>query len=273
MSNQSSIMTKKRRVQHFTQAKQQGDKFTVVTAYDYPTAVAVDQSGADIVLVGDSLGMVALGLDSTIPVTMDMMVHHAAAVRRGVSKALVTADLPFLSYHVNRETTVRNAGRLIQEGGAEAVKLEGGVEVIDSVKAVLDAGIPVMGHIGLLPQSVNKLGGYRVQGRSDEDAESLLADARALQDAGVFSVVLEAIPADLAKVITKNLDIPTIGIGAGKHCDGQVLVLSDLLGMLPGAVPKFVKSYINLADAMRVAISAYCEEVRKGNFPQDQHEY
>ncbi len=273
MSSQTNKPPSKRRVHHFAQAKTSGQKIAVVTAYDYPTAIAVDAAGADVILVGDSLGMVALGLDSTIPVTMEMMVHHTSAVRRGVSRAFVIADMPFLTYGVSREESLKNAGRLIQEAGAEAVKIEGGAAMADTIKAMVDAGIPVLAHIGLLPQSVNKLGGYRVQGREAEEADHLLRDAHAVQQAGAFGVVLEAIPAELAAKITQELAIPTIGIGAGKHCDGQVLVLSDVVGMLPGRVPKFVKKYSDLASEMSRAIKEFSDEVRAGTFPADDQQY
>ena len=224
----------KRRVHHFSMMKQRGQKIVVATAYDYPTARAVEAAGADAILVGDSLGVVALGFSDTIPVTMDMMVHHTAAVRRGCERAFLIADMPFLSYKVSPEQALENAGRLIQEGGAEAVKLEGGREIAEAVRRIVDAGIPVMGHIGLTPQSVHKLGGYRVQGRHEEAAEQLMADAKALQDAGVFSIVLEAMDPGTAAEISGAIQVATIGIGASRQCDGQVLVVSDLAGMLPG---------------------------------------
>jgi 3-methyl-2-oxobutanoate hydroxymethyltransferase len=263
----------KRRVHHFPMLKQRGQKIVVVTAYDYPTGLAADRGGADAVLVGDSLGMVALGYDQTIPVTMQVMTHHTAAVHRGVKRAFLIADMPFLSYKVSAEQAVGNAGRLIQRGGAEAVKMEGGEEVADAIQKVSRAGIPVMAHIGLLPQSVHQLGGYRVQGRQDEAAERLLNDARAVQEAGAFAVVLEAMDPQLATEITSALTIPTIGIGAGRGCDGQVLVLSDLIGLTTTAPAKFVKRYANIFDLMSGAVEQYAGEVRNGSFPEEKHEY
>lgn len=263
----------RRRIHHFPMLKQRGLKISVVTAYDYPTGMAVDAAGVDAVLVGDSLGMVALGFEATIPVTMDMMVHHAAATRRGVKRAFLIVDMPFLSYGASVEQAVLNAGRLMQEGGAEAVKLEGGEEVADKVTAIVRAGIPVMGHVGLTPQSVHKLGGFRVQGRHDEAAAKILADARAIQQAGAFAIVLEAMDPEVAGEITAALEIPTIGIGAGKQCDGQVLVLSDLCGLLPGGSPKFVKRYANVQDIVQEAVGDFCNDVRSGKFPEQKHEY
>lgn len=273
MSSQSEHLNVKRRVHHFASFKDNGQKITVVTAYDFPTARAADAAGADAILVGDSLGMVALGLESTIPVTLDIMLHHTAAVRRGATKAFLVADMPFLTFGVSREQTLKNAARLIQESGAEAVKLEGGRAVADTIKAIVDAGIPVLAHIGLLPQSIHQQGGYRVQGRDADLAEKIMDDARAVQDAGAFAVVLEGMPADLSKRITSELKIPTIGIGAGRHCDGQVLVVSDIIGMLPGHQPKFVKKYADVASTMTEAIAAFSEDVRHGRFPDDAHEY
>ncbi len=273
MSVQTEKQQVKRRVHHFAKLKQRGEKITVVTAYDYPTALAAEGSGADMVLVGDSLGMVALGMDSTIPVTMDIMVHHTSAVRRAVKKAFLVADMPFLSYHVNRELTLANAGRLVQEAGAEAIKLEGGREVVDAVRAITGAGIPVMGHVGLMPQSVHKLGGYRVQGRDESSAAELISDALAIQEAGAFALVVEAMDPEIAAQITTQLEIPTIGIGAGRRCDGQVLVLTDLVGMIPGSSPKFVKQYAQVGNTMKTAIEQYCGEVRAGQFPEEKHEY
>ena len=263
----------KRRVHHFAMLKQRRQAIVVATAYDYPTGLAVDTGGADAVLVGDSLGMVALGFDSTIPVTMDIMVHHTAAVCRAVKRAFVIADMPFLSYKISPEQALANAGRLVQEGAAEAVKLEGGAEVADAVARISAAGIPVMGHIGLVPQSVHKLGGYRVQGRQDEAARQLIEDARALERAGAFAIVLEAMDPDLGAEITAALAIPTIGIGAGRRCDGQVLVLSDLAGIVPGPAPKFVKQYASAHEAMVSAVRAYAQDVRDGSFPEEKHEY
>lgn len=273
MSSQTEHLNVKRRVHHFASFKNNGQKITVVTAYDFPTAKAADAAGADAILVGDSLGMVALGLDSTIPVTMDIMLHHTAAVRRGTEKAFLIADMPFMSFGVTREETLKNAGRLIQESGAEAVKLEGGRAMADTIRAIVDAGIPVLAHIGLLPQSIHQQGGYRVQGRETHSAETLMDDARAIQDAGAFAVVLEGMPADLAGKVTDELKIPTIGIGAGRKCDGQVLVISDIIGMLPGHQPKFVKKYADVAGTITEAIASFSEDVRQGQFPEDSHEY
>lgn len=273
MSSLSEPLNVKRRVHHFAALKASGQKIAVVTAYDFPTAKAIDAAGADAILVGDSLGMVALGLDSTIPVTMDIMVHHTAAVRRGTAKAFLIADMPFLSYGVSREESLRNAGRLIQESGAEAVKLEGGTAIADTIRLITEAGIPVLAHIGLLPQSIHQQGGYRVQGKSEQLAGKLLEDARAVQAAGAFAVVLEGMPSDLAAKVTDELDIPTIGIGAGKDCDGQVLVVSDIVGMLSGHQPKFVKKYANVAQTITEAIASFSNDVRAGRFPEDSHEY
>lgn len=263
----------KRRVHHFPMMKQRGHKIAVVTAYDYPTAQAAEAGGADAILVGDSLGMVALGYDSTIPVTMDMMVHHAAAVRRGAHRPFLIVDMPFMSYRESIEQALRNAGRLVQEGGAEAVKLEGGADIAPQVRAIVAAGIPVMGHVGLTPQSVHGLGGYKVQGRHEESARQIAADAAAIAEAGAFSIVLEAMDPDLASQITESLKIPTIGIGASRRCDGQVLVLSDLLGLGTGTPPKFAKQYTNLFQQMHTAVREYCEDVKQGTFPEEQHEY
>ncbi len=273
MNVQNKQQQPQRRVHHFARLKTDAQKITVVTAYDYPTGLVADASGVDAVLVGDSLGMVALGMDSTIPVTLDIMVHHTSAVRRGVKRAFLIADMPFLTYHANTENTVCNAGRLIQSGGADAVKLEGGFAVAHQIKAICDAGIPVMGHIGLLPQSIHKLGGYRIQGRDAGAAEQIMEDALAVQDAGAFAIVLEAMTSDVAAAVTRRLDIPTIGIGAGRQCGGQVLVLSDLVGMLQGSTPKFVKQYAQVGSEMTRAVIEFNDDVRAGTFPDDTHEY
>lgn len=263
----------RRRVHHFAMLKQRGQKIVMVTAYDYPTGLAADLGGADAVLVGDSLGMVALGYDDTIPVTMYDMIHHTAAVRRGVKRAFLVADLPFMSYKVSPEQAQLNASRLVQKGGAEAVKMEGGREIASAVAKVVASGIPVMGHVGLTPQSVHQLGGYRVQGRCDERAQQLLEDARALEEAGAFAIVLEAMDPETAGLISSELQAPTIGIGAGRGCGGQVLVLSDLAGMLPASPAKFVKQYAGLFDTMQQAVSQFAGEVRSGVFPEEKHEY
>jgi len=251
--------------------KAKQEKISMLTSYDYSTAGLVDQAGLDMILVGDSLGMVVLGYENTLAVTMDDMVHHTRAVVRGTKNAMVVADMPFLSYHVSVEEAVRNAGRFIQEGGAQAVKLEGGVERVDAVKAILDAQIPVMGHIGLTPQSVNQFGGFKVQGKDLETARKLLRDAQALDKAGVFSIVLECVPSALAKEITAEVSVPTIGIGAGPDCDGQVLVINDMLGIYSGHVPKFVKKYVDLQPLIIEALKSYKKEVEEGSFPGPEH--
>ena len=247
--------------------KRQGEKISMLTAYDYPTALLVDGSGVDLTLVGDSLGMEELGFETTLPVTMDIMLHHTKAVRRGTRRALLVADLPFLSYQVNSDEAVRNAGRLLQEGEAEAVKLEGGAAIAPTIRRLVDAGIPVMGHIGFTPQSVHLLG-VRKQGKDEAGAAQVLADAQAVQDAGAFAVVLELIPEALAAQVTAALSIPTIGIGAGPGCDGQVLVTSDLLGMRPErAALKHVRRYAHIGEAIALALKTYREEVESSQFP------
>jgi 3-methyl-2-oxobutanoate hydroxymethyltransferase len=245
----------------------------MLTAYDYPTARLVDEAGVDIVLVGDSVGNVILGYDSTIPVTMADMLHHTRAVSRGVRRALVVGDMPFLSYHLERTEAVRNAGRFLQEAGAQAVKLEGGRDVAETVRTIVAAGIPVMGHLGLTPQSVHQLGGYRVQGRDEAAARRLLEDAQILEEAGVFSLVLECIPLDLARQITARVGVPTIGIGAGPHCDGQVLVTHDLLGLYGDFKPKFVKRYADLHVEIARALRAFREDVENGRFPTAEYSF
>ena len=245
----------------------------MVTAYDYTAARIADAAGIPIILVGDSLGMVVLGYDSTIPVTMDDMVRHTRMVSRGASDALIVADLPFMAYQVDANEAMRNAGRLMQEGGAHTVKMEGGVAIADTVRRIVDAGAPVMGHIGLTPQSVNALGGYRVQGRTRATARRLLDDAVALQDAGAYSVVLECVPGPLAKVITERLTIPTIGIGAGPDCDGQVQVFHDMLGLFPDFLPKHARRYATLADDISAAFGKYAEDVRAGAFPDESESF
>ncbi len=251
--------------------KTRHEPISMLTAYDYPTALAMDDTGVDIILVGDSLGMVELGYESTLPVTMEDMLHHAKAVARGAKYALLVGDMPFMSYQVSTIEAVRNAGRFLQEAGMNAIKLEGGRERADTVRAIVDAGIPVMGHLGLTPQSVHKLGGFRPQGRDVEAAYKLLEDARILQDAGCFSLVLESIPGRLGKLVSESLDIPTIGIGAGVGCDGQVLVTHDMLGLFERFTPKFVKRYANLAGDMRRAFTAYKAEVKSRAFPATEH--
>lgn len=255
------------------QMKAEGRPVTMLTAYDFPLARLVDEAGIDVILVGDSLGNVVLGYETTVPVTMDDMVHHVRAVARGVRRALVVADMPFLSYQVSVEDALRNAGRLLQEGGAHAVKIEGGAAVLDVVRALVGAGIPVMGHLGLTPQSVHQLGGFKVQARDAAAANRLLDEARALEEAGIFALVLECIPAPLARMVTGALGVPTIGIGAGPDCDGQVLVTHDLLGLTGGRVPRFVKQYADLRARMLAAVGAYRDEVVARLFPGPEHTF
>jgi len=255
-----------RNVQEF---KKKGQKFAVLTAYDYPTAKLVEEAGVPVILVGDSLGQVVLGYDSTVKVTMEEMLHHTKAVVRGTQRAMVVGDMPFLSYNLDEAQALQNAGRFLQEAGAQAVKLEGGVHVANTVKRITEAGIPVMGHIGLTPQSVHQLGGYRVQGKTSAEAHELVEDALALEAAGAFSVVLELIPTSVAETISQRLTIPTIGIGAGVGCDAQVQVINDLLGLNTDFVPKHAKRYATLGETMRNAIAAYAAEVQAGAFPTD----
>jgi len=253
--------------------KRKGVKIAMLTAYDYPTARMAEEAGVDVILVGDSVGMTKLGYESTLPVTIDEMVHHTKAVKRGMSRALLVADMPYLSYEIDLKEAVRNAGRLLKEGGAHAVKVEGGMEVASTIKEFLKINVPVFGHLGLTPQAVNRLGGYKVQGRSPEAAEKILTEARILEGAGVCAVVLECVPADLAKEITKRLQVPTIGIGAGPHCDGQVLVSDDMLGLSEAGPTKFVKRYAEVRARSLEAISAYIREVRDGSFPGPEHSF
>jgi 3-methyl-2-oxobutanoate hydroxymethyltransferase len=248
-------------------------KITCLTAYDYPTAHLLDEAGVDILLVGDSLGMVVLGYDSTLPVTLEDILHHARAVRRGVKRALVVADMSYGSYHVSIEESLRAALRLVKEGGAEAVKVEGGERRLELINRLVEAEIPVMGHIGLTPQSLNALGGFKVQGRTAEAAEQLQRDARAVEAAGAFSVVLESVPRELAAQITETLRIPTIGIGAGPDCDGQVLVFHDIVGLTLGGMPKFARQYASLSAEISRAVNEYCDDVRQGRFPSDAESY
>lgn len=266
-------MSKRVTTADFRRMKQEGKPIAMLTAYDYPTATLLDASGIDAILVGDSLGNVIMGYESTVPVTMGDMIHHLRAVTRGVKRAMVIGDMPFLSYHLSREESVRNAGRLMQEGLAQAVKLEGGCEVADTIKAITAAGIPVMGHLGLTPQSVHQLGGFKVQGKDGEAARQLLEDAKELERAGVFAMVLECIPLQVARVITQAVAVPTIGIGAGVHCDGQVLVTHDLLGMFSDFTPKFVKQYANLKEQIVQACVNYKEEVKNKAFPGPEHAF
>jgi 3-methyl-2-oxobutanoate hydroxymethyltransferase len=253
--------------------KRRGEPIVVVTAYDFPTARLADEAGVEMLLVGDSLGTVLLGYESTLPVTMEDMLHHTRAVARAKPSALVIADMPFMSYQVSPEQAVLNAGRLVQEGGADAVKLEGGDRVSDAVRRIVEAGIPVMGHLGLTPQSVLAFGGYKVQARGEADQERLVQEARTLESCGCFSLVLEGIPAKLGAEVSRALQIPTIGIGAGVHCDGQVLVTHDLLGLYHGHTPKFVRRYAELGDAMRSAFERFSGDVKARRFPSDKESY
>lgn len=253
--------------------KQRQEKIVMLTAYDYPSAQSVESAGVNIILVGDSLGQVVLGYESTIPVTMNMMLHHTKAVVRGTEKALIVGDLPFLTYNLDQRQALENAGRFLQEAGAQAVKLEGGVEIAATVRNLTRNGIPVMGHIGLTPQSVHQLGGYRVQGRSSRAAERLLGDAQALEEAGAFAIVLEVVPSLLAELITQRASIPTIGIGAGPNCDGQVQVFHDMLGWNTDFTPKHAKRYVEIAEITRGAISSFINEVQSGAFPTDEQSF
>ena len=263
----------KKSVLTFRNAKQKNERLTMLTAYDYSTAKLIDASGIDSVLVGDSLGMVMLGYEDTLSVTMEDMIHHTKAVARGVKDALVVSDLPFMSYQISVYDAVSNAGRLIKEGRAQAVKLEGGLEVCPQIKAIVEASIPVMAHLGLTPQSVNAFGGFKVQGKDEEAARSLIEQAKAVEAAGAFAVVLECIPAKLAELITKSISIPTIGIGAGNGCDGQVLVYQDMLGLYSDFTPKFVKRYAEIGPQMQTAIEGYISEVKSGAFPAAEHTF
>jgi len=253
--------------------KEQGEKITMLTAYDFSTAAVMDEAGIDMILVGDSLGMVVLGYDSTLPVTMDDMIHHTKAVARAAKRAMVIGDMPFMSYQASVSDAVRNAGRLMQEAGAHGVKLEGGREFAEVVRRITAAGIPVVAHLGLTPQSVHQLGGYKVQGKNDAAAERIKEDAIILEEAGAFAVVLECVPTALGADISAALSIPTIGIGAGINCDGQVLVVNDMLGMFEKFTPKFVKKFANLNVGMKEAIGQYIEEVQEGTFPGPEHSF
>ena len=263
----------KKTVSTFQNAKKNGEKVTMLTAYDYSTAKLMDEAGIDSILVGDSLGNVILGYEDTISVTMEDMIHHGAAVARGAKDALIVIDMPFMSYQASVYDAVVNAGRLMKEGRANAVKLEGGASVCPQIQAITASGIPVVAHLGLTPQSVNVFGGYKVQGKSEEAAKQLLEDALAVQEAGAFAVVLECVPAKLAALITEKLDITTIGIGAGNGCDGQVLVYQDMLGMFTDYVPKFAKQFGKVGDLMKQAFSDYKKEVSDGTFPAEEHSY
>jgi len=262
---------KKITIQDLQAMKEKGERFTMVTAYDYPTAVTVDKAAIDVILVGDSLAMVVLGLPNTVSVTVDEMLHHCRAVARGARYAMLVGDMPFMSYQVDTKEAVRNAGRFLKEGNMDVVKLEGGAKMAPVAKAIVDAGIPVMGHIGLTPQTISKLGGFKVQGKDAAAAQHLIEDAVSLEEAGCFSIVLEAIPDRLAKIITERLTIPTIGIGAGPYCDAQVLVTHDMVGLFDRFTPKFVKRYINIHEQMVEALRQYKAEVESGVFPGPEH--
>lgn len=257
----------------FKESKKNGEKLTMLTAYDYTTAKLLDESGVDSILVGDSLGMVVLGYDDTLSVTMEDMIHHSSAVARGAKNALVITDMPFMSYQTSVYDAVVNAGRLVKEGSAQAVKLEGGIEFCEHIKAIVKASIPVCAHIGLTPQSINAFGGFKVQGKGKEEAQRLLDEARAVEEAGAFAVVLECVPAKLAKKISESISIPTIGIGAGAGCDGQVLVYQDMLAMYSDFKPKFVKQYAQIGSVMKDAFRQYIDEVKSGAFPSEEHTF
>lgn len=260
-------------IRDIAQMKARGEKIPMITAYDYTSARLADAAEIPIVLVGDSLGMVVLGYDSTIPVTMEDMIHHVKMVVRGTQRALVVADLPFMTYQIDQTQALTNAARMLQEGGAQTVKLEGGESVAETVRRIVECGIPVMGHIGLTPQSVNAFGGYRVQGRQGKEAVQLLKDAKALEDAGAYAVVLELVPTPLARLISQRLAIPTIGIGAGPGCDGQVQVLHDMLGLFADFKPKHAKRYANLSETINEAFVRYAREVREGEFPTEKESF
>jgi len=266
-------MAKKKMIHDFQKMKEQGEKITYITAYDYPTARFAEAAGMDMILVGDSLGMCVYGYPGTTPVVMDQMIFHAEAVRRGAPNVFVVGDMPFMSYQSSIEKAVENAGRFIQEANCDAIKLEGGRRVTPQVKAILDAGIVVMGHIGLTPQSSGQLGGHKAQGRTVESAQALIDDAIALEEAGIQMLLLEAIPPEVGKFITEYLSIPVLSIGAGMYCDGQLLIVSDLIGQFQAFTPKFVKQYCNIAEGITNALKSYCEEVRAGTFPTDEHCY
>ena len=263
----------KNTVSTFKEQKVKGDKITMLTAYDYSTAKLMDQSGINGILVGDSLGMVMLGYENTLPVTMEDMIHHGAAVARGAKNALVVVDMPFMSYQTSVYDAVVNAGRLMKEGRANAVKLEGGVSVCPQIKAITDAGIPVMAHLGLTPQSINAFGGFKVQGKNEAAARKLIDDAKAVEEAGAFALVLECVPAKLAKIISEQLTIPTIGIGAGAGCDGQILVYQDMLGMFSDYTPKFVKRFAEVGSVMKEAFANYIKEVQAETYPAEEHTF
>ncbi|GHT50498.1 3-methyl-2-oxobutanoate hydroxymethyltransferase [Endomicrobiia bacterium] len=249
------------------------EKTTMLTCYDYTMAKLISSQDIDMLLVGDSLGNVKLGYENTLPVTVEDMIYHTKSVKRGNAGALLVTDMPFMSYEISVENAVKNAGRIVKEGGAEAVKVEGGIEIVEQVKAIINAKIPVVGHLGLTPQAINRFGGFKVQGKTEEAQKKLITDAQALESAGVFAVVLEAIPEQLAKEVTKCLKIPAVGIGAGRFCDGQVLVIDDMIGMFTDFTPKFVKKYANVGETIKAAVKNYIEEVKEGKFPQEENAY
>jgi 3-methyl-2-oxobutanoate hydroxymethyltransferase len=263
----------KKTVKTIMKKKQKSEKSTMLTCYDYAMAKLVSSQDIDMLLVGDSLGNVKLGYENTLPVTVEDMIYHTKAVKRGNAGALLVTDMPFMSYEISVENAVKNAARIIKESGAEAVKIEGGIEIIEQVKAIGNAKIPVAGHLGLTPQAINKFCGFKVQGRTEEARKKLIADALVLESAGVFAIVLEAIPEQLAKEVTECLKIPTIGIGAGRFCDGQVLVIDDMIGMFTDFTPKFVKKYANVGETIKAAVKNYIEEVKEGKFPQKENTY
>jgi 3-methyl-2-oxobutanoate hydroxymethyltransferase len=270
---QTGSATRKKTILDLQGKKRRGEPITMLTAYDYSSGLLVDRAGIDVILVGDSLAMVMLGIDSTVPITMEEMLHHCRAVARGARSAFLVGDMPFMSYQASVSEAVRNAGRFLKEGAMEAVKLEGGREVAQTISAIVGAGIPVMGHIGLTPQSVSKLGGYRVQGKTAIQARELIEDALALEAAGSFSLVLEAVPAPVARIVSEKLKIPTIGIGAGPFCDGQVLVYHDLLGLFDRFTPKFVKQYAQLSQEILTALESFSQDVHERRFPAEEHTY
>ncbi|MGD1995406.1 MAG: 3-methyl-2-oxobutanoate hydroxymethyltransferase [Anaerolineae bacterium] len=267
------MSAKKVTILNLREKKESGEPITMLTAYDYPTGLLVDQAGIDVILVGDSLAMVVLGHENTVSVTMEEMLHHCRAVARGAKRPLLVGDMPFMSYQADVREAIRNAGRFLKEGSMDVVKLEGGRDMAPVVKAIVDAGIPVMGHIGLTPQTISKLGGYRVQGRDVATAKGLIDDALALEEAGAFSLILEAIPSPVARLITERVSIPTIGIGAGPDCDGQVLVIHDLIGLFDRFVPKFVKQYADVFSTIVEALESYRDDVIAGSFPAPEHQY
>ncbi len=266
-------MAKKKSVQDFIQMKQSGERISYLTSYDYPSAYFAEKAGMDMLLVGDSMGMVVLGYSTTVPVTMDEMIIHARAVRRGAPNTFIVGDLPFMSYQESAQQAVHNAGRFYKEGEVDAVKLEGGRKVVDRIRAIVDSGMSVMGHIGLTPQSSGQLGGFKVQGRTAESAWEIMLDALAVEESGAFSLLLEAIPPEVGKAITEAIQIPTLGIGAGVHCDGQVLIISDMLGAFEAFTPKFVKRYANVGEIMMKAFGEYISDVKNGKFPEEKHTY